>query len=210
MGTTGWLAHIIVDTAERKKGIGTLIVEELLRKLGVQGVRTFLLIATEAGRSLYLRTGFRIVTEYLFHKRESPCPEYTISDKIVSFDERFRRELMAIDRKVTGENREELLGHSLTSASLFVSHSALLGYYVPGVGEGPVIALTEEAGLELMKLKYASVSRAVIPAENIAGLGHLRSLGFEISPTMGTRMIMGDGILWEPDRIYSRIGGNLG
>ncbi|TNF43001.1 MAG: N-acetyltransferase, partial [Bacteroidetes bacterium] len=142
LGTTGWLAHIIVDPRERKKGIGTLIVNELLRILSAQGVRTFLLIATEAGKSLYLRAGFRVVTEYIFHKREIPCSEYAHTGNIVPFSENFRRELMTIDRRVTGENREELLGNSLKNASLFISDSALLGYYIPGVGEGPVIALT--------------------------------------------------------------------
>lgn len=210
LGSTGWLAHIIVDPGERKKGIGMLIVNELLRILSLQGVRTFLLIATEAGKSLYLRAGFRVVTEYIFHRREIPCPEYRPTGNIVSFSETLRRELMIIDRRVTGENREELLGNSLKNASLFISNNALLGYYIPGVGEGPVIALTAEAGLELMKFKYASVSKAVLPTENITGLGCLRAMGFEITPTRGTRMVMGEDIAWEPGKIYSRIGGNFG
>lgn len=210
LGTTGWLAHIIVDPGERKKGIGTLIVNELLHILSVQGVRTFLLIATEAGKSLYLRAGFRVVTEYIFHKREIPWPEYRPVENIVPYSDYFRRELIAIDKRVTGENREELLRDCLKNASLFVSDSALMGYYIPGVGEGPVIALTAEAGLELMKLKYSSVNRAVLPAENITGLGCLRSLGFEITLTSGTRMVMGADIAWEPGKIYSRIGGNFG
>lgn len=66
------------------------------------------------------------------------------------------------------------------------------------------------AGLELMKLKYANVSKAVLPAEIITGLGYLRSLGFEITPTRGTRMVMGEDIPWEPEKIYSRISGNFG
>ncbi len=210
LGSTGWLAHIIVDPGERKKGIGMLVVNELLRILSVQGVRTFLLIATEAGKSLYLRAGFRVVTEYIFHKREIPCPENHHTGNIIPFSENFRRELIAIDRRVTGENREELLGNYLTNASLYVSDSALLGYYIPGVGEGPLIALTVEAGLDLMIFKYTGVSKAVLPAENITGLGYLRSLGFEITSTRGTRMVMGADIAWEPEKIYSRIGGNLG
>ncbi len=210
LGSTGWLAHIIVDPAQRNKGLGTMIVNELLQILRVQGVNTFLLIATEAGKSLYIRAGFRVVTEYIFHKREIPCPEYRQTGNIIPFSENFRRDLFAIDRRVTGENREELLRDFLKNASLYISDSALLGYYIPGVGEGPVIALTGEAGLELMKLKYASVSKAVLPAENITGLGCLRSLGFEITTTRGTRMVMGADIAWDPGKIYSRIGGNFG
>lgn len=210
LGSTGWLAHIIVDPAERKKGIGMLIVSELLRILSVQGVHRFLLIATEAGKSLYIRAGFRVVTEYIFHKRELPCQEYRPTGNIIPFSEDYSRELMAIDSEVTGENREELLRDCLKNGWLYISDSALLGYYIPGVGEGPVVALTGEAGLELMKLKYSSVSKAVLPAENIPGLRCLRSLGFEITPTRGTRMVMGADIAWEPGKIYSRIGGNFG
>ena len=81
---------------------------------------------------------------------------------------------------------------------------------MPGLGEGLIYASTAEAGLELIKIKYSKVNRAVLPGENPSGTNFLRQNGFTLSDTKGTRMILGQEIDWKPEHIYSRIGGNFG
>ncbi len=49
-GNTGWLAHIIVGSNYRNKGVGSRIVNELLRKTEENAIETCSLIATELGR----------------------------------------------------------------------------------------------------------------------------------------------------------------
>ena len=54
------------------------------------------------------------------------------------------------------------------------------------------------------------MDKAVIPAENKAGIEFLKQNGFVESQTKGTRMILGNEVPWFPKKIYSRIGGNFG
>ncbi|WP_041620190.1 hypothetical protein [Paludibacter propionicigenes] len=75
--------------------------------------------------------------------------------------------------------------------------------------EGLIFAINDEAGLELMKLKYSRTDKAVLPSENIGGREFLLNNGF-VEASIGTRMIMGKDIDYKLDRMYSRIGGNFG
>ena len=60
------------------------------------------------------------------------------------------------------------------------------------MGEGLIIAKNSDAGIELMKLKYSMVDRAVIPSNNLAGLRFLQLNGFKQVAT-GKKMILGEG-----------------
>jgi hypothetical protein len=72
------------------------------------------------------------------------------------------------------------------------------------------MATTEEAGLALMKLKYSKIEKAVLPGENHTGINFLKQHGFALSDTRGTRMILGQEVVWKPKQIFGRIGGNFG
>jgi GNAT superfamily N-acetyltransferase len=207
---SAWLAHIIVLPEFRKSGIGLRIVSELLHILECHHIHSCLLIATELGRPVYTRAGFRPVTEYIFMNRKSSMQPSSFSKNIVSYNENFRQQLLQMDKLVTGENREPLLSLFLNEALLFVSNGMMEGYFIPALKEGPVVAVQPEAGLELLKIKCATAERVVLPADNQAGIGFLMQNGFVQSDVKGTRMIMGKNIMWQPDCIYSRIGGNFG
>jgi len=208
--TTGWLAHIIVDTDQRNRGIGFKIVEELVRILREMGINTFLLIATALGKNVYLKAGFRVVTEYIFFKRENPWIGYPLSGNILPYSEFYFETIMSIDREICGENREALLKEKTSNSLLFINEGKLQGYYIPGIGEGLIVADNERAGIELMKIKYANADKAVIPVENTVGIRFLKENGFLETETKGTRMILGDDIVWKPEMIFSRIAGNFG
>jgi len=90
-----------------------------------------------------------------------------------------------------------------------VYHSTVLGYYIPDLKEGLIVADTIHAGLELMKLKYSRVDKAVLPSGNIDGCEFLQQHGF-IQTKIGTRMVYGKNADWKPTMMFSRIGGNLG
>ncbi len=207
---TAWLAHIIVHPDYRNKGIGFRIVSELLHIVECQQIHTCLLIATELGRPVYAMAGFRHVTEYVFMIRDNSVQPALFSANTITYDEKFRHPLLQMDQKITGENREPLLSLYLNEALLYVSNGNLEGYYIPALKEGPVVAVTPEAGLELLKIKCTNAERVVLPADNQVGIGYLKQKGFVQSPTKGTRMILGKNIEWQPDCIYSRIGGNFG
>jgi hypothetical protein len=117
---------------------------------------------------------------------------------------------MELDNKISDENRGSLLFDNLSTSKVYIQKNSVQGVYIPDLGEGLVIADTIFAGLELMKDKYSEIDKAVLPAENHAGNSFLEQNGFVKIPTKGTRMIYGEYCRWKPDKIFSRIGGNLG
>jgi GNAT superfamily N-acetyltransferase len=207
---TAWLAHIIVDPGFRNRGIGYQIVDRLLRDLERGGTASCLLTATELGRPVYTRAGFRDVAEYIFLNREKPWQTVPVSPDIIDFREEFRTTVYEMDRQATGEDREKLLAPFLNSARLYVRNHKMIGYLIPGLREGLIIAENDEAGLALMNIKFATADKAALPAENKAGVDFLLKRGFADARKTGIRMIRGEDISWKPGMIYSRIGGNVG
>jgi GNAT superfamily N-acetyltransferase len=208
---TAWLAHIIVDSNYRNKGIGFDIVNELIYLLKRDfSTETFLLIATELGRPLYLKFGFKDVSNYLFMKREQPWQVQPISPSITDFQEEFRSSIYSIDLEVTGERREWLIDPHIKNSKVYIEKGKVTGYYLPGLREGLIYAQTREAGLELMKFKYSTAYKAVLPSENKVGVEFLKANGFAEISTKGTKMLMGNDLEWNPSMMYSRISGNFG
>ncbi len=118
--------------------------------------------------------------------------------------------LSKLDAYVSGENREKLIKNYLNNSFVFISNNLIEGFYIPDLGEGPIFALSTDAGMELMRFKYSTVYVAIIPGDNQAGIEFIKELGFKASHTTPTRMLFGRDIEWRPEMIYSRIGGNLG
>jgi len=208
-GNTCWIAHIIVGSDYRNKGIGSQIVNEILKKIEKDSIETCSLIATDLGKPVYLKAGFRTVTEYLFLQREKPWVDCSVSKNVISFEEKYRTAVYQLDKKISGENREMLLKDFLERSMLYVKNGKVVGYYMPGLKEGLIFADTNEAGLELMKLKYAKTDKAALPANNIEGLEFLKQKGF-VKTAQWTRMVFGKDLNWNPQKMYSRIGGNFG
>jgi GNAT superfamily N-acetyltransferase len=209
-GHTSWIAHIIVDEAHRKKGIGYTITEDLLIKLDKQHADTCLLIATELGRSVYEKLGFKAECEYLYFKRNEDPGNLRLSDKIRDYKDDYFDALKELDKMITGEDREELLLDKINTAKIYTEDDILKGFYLPDLGEGPIIAKNEAAGIELMKLKFSADDYAVIPEQNQAASDFLIQNGFYKTEKTGTRMVRGKKIKWRPECIFNRIGGNYG
>jgi GNAT superfamily N-acetyltransferase len=72
---TAWLAHIIVNSDHRNRGIGYKIVDSLIEDIKTRGIETSLLIATELGEPVYIKAGFHKISDYRYFKRESPHSE---------------------------------------------------------------------------------------------------------------------------------------
>lgn len=207
---TAWLAHIIVDKNHRKQGIGYQIVEELLAVVKSKSIETCLLISTELGYPVYKKAGFRDGAPYSFFKKEQPNRELPVPKNIKSGTPECRADILNLDQKITGENRTNILKYHLNNSILNVVNQRITGFYLPDLGEGPICALTQEAGFELMQVKYASIKKASLPADNKAAIHFLKKSGFRETNKSGMRMIHGKDISWHPEMIFSRIGGNFG
>ena len=205
-----WLAHIIVDNNSRNRGIGFKITEKLINEGKSRSLKSYLLIATELGFPVYKKAGFRIISEYQFFKRDKPWNDFKLSPNILPYEDGLDSEIYELDEKISGQNRRSLLVDYLKNVFVYIQNSSLLGFYMPDLGEGLILASTTEAGIELMKVKYSSVDKAVLPGENLAGINFLKQNGFALTETKGTRMILGQDIVWRPHQVFSRIGGNFG
>jgi GNAT superfamily N-acetyltransferase len=207
---TSWIAHIIVDTNHRNQGIGRKIVDYLLENFFAKSAETCLLIATELGKPVYVKSGFREVTEYYFFKRHTDGNTYPVSERICACKKEHHTDIFALDNKISGENRKSLLKDYLDNSMVYVENNQVLGCYIPDLKEGLIIADTTEAGLQLMKIKYSKIHKAVLPSDNMEGINFLKQNGFTKMERVGTRMLLGKDIPWIPQKLYSRIGGNLG
>jgi N-acetylglutamate synthase-like GNAT family acetyltransferase len=210
LGNTAWLAHIIVDINYRRQGIGYALVQELINSQENRSVKSFSLIATELGQPVYAKAGFKVAAEYVFLKRENPWPDQTVASQVVPFLEAYRSGIYELDREISGENRIVLLKDCLQNSMVYIRNKDVLGFYLPDLKEGLIYADTGEAGLELMKVKFAKIDKAALPSDNMTGISFLKQNGFGITEKKGTRMFLGNEINWQPRKIYSRIGGNLG
>ena len=209
-GKTGWLAHVIVGPEYRSKGLGHQMVSRLVQLLKECSVETILLIATHYGYPLYVKSGFRAVSEYVYFKRNSPWKARPVDKRIESFREGRRSQILALDRKVSGEDRGALISGFINKSVVFLANGEVKGFYLPGLGEGPVVAGPNEAGLELLKVKHATIDKAALPADNKIAIKFLEQNGFERTSFKGTRMVLGREIEWVPEKVFSRIGGNFG
>jgi GNAT superfamily N-acetyltransferase len=209
-GKTAWLAHIIVDPEHRRRGIGYQIVVELLKYLGHRSIETSILIATEMGLPIYEKAGFRIVNEYTYMKKDKQYNMLNTSDFVIPVKKEFTNVICKMDREVTGENRSWLLAKYLEGSYIYLENNEIKGYYLPNLREGLIIAVNDTAGIELLKLKMPAHDKIVLPSDNLKGIEFLTNNGFIRSETRGTRMIRGKNINWNPKKIFSRIGGNLG
>lgn len=207
---TSWIGHMIVGKNFRNRGIGYQIVEKLLEDVKNNSIETCSLIASDMGRPVYLKAGFRDVTEYCFMKRAELWSPGSKNPNVISFREEHRSMVYALDSNVSGENRERLLADFLHNCKVYYKNGIVEGFYLPDLKEGPIIANTEEAGLALMEIKYHSGENATLPSENFAGKKFLENNGFVKRDKRGTRMVYGKEINWKPEKMYSRIGGNLG
>ncbi len=209
---TAWLAHIIVKSEYRNQGIGSKVVQTLLEGIHKKGVKTSLLIATDLGKPVYIKSGFREVSDYCYFKTESSFRSIKEIKNIEPYKSDFYNEVVRLDSYISGENREILLKKYLDSSFVYLQNKRIDGFFVPGLGEGPVYALTVDAGRALMQFKNAAsqVDKVTIPRENVVGIDFLKVWGFIETETTGVRMILGNDILWKPEMVYSRMGGNLG
>lgn len=207
LGDTAWLAHIIVHPEERNKGLGQNITRALLDSVHRHGCSTVFLVATKLGERVYQKAGFEIEMEYIFLKElEFTLPMETIT---TTFNKKYAGDLLALDARVSGEDRCNILMPHIEHAHLTVDNNIVTGYYLPSLGEGLIVADTQNAGLTLLHNRLILERRTVLPAAQEEVITFLKDQGAK-EFLRGTRMRLGKKRTWYADKIYSRIGGNLG
>lgn len=206
---TAWLAHIIVDSKHRNKGIGGRITQSLVESLQTKDCQTINLIATDLGAPVYEKIGFETQTHYLFFTHLTSDPSWQMSPHIFPLTPLHKEQIASLDRQVTGEERMILLEPYLRSGYVYQDKKGVEGFYLPALGEGLIIAKTNVAGIELLKMRLLTKDNAAFPVDNLEATRFLYQHNFK-EVRVAKRMSLGKKRPWLPTSLFNRIGGNLG
>lgn len=205
---TGWVAHIIVDANLRRQGFGELITRSLMHfLLAQQRVTSLHLVATPMGEPLYRKLGFVYEGEYIFF-RGGITPEQT-DIAILDWTTGFRQPALNMDFETTSEDRTNLLEPHWANGRFIQEDGKLTGFYLPTLGEGYILATSSSAGIALLRLKHCHGASGVIPEANQCAIEYMEASGYS-EYRRGIRMTYGQSLRWHPERIFGRVGGNLG
>jgi len=202
-GATGWIGALGVDHAARRGGVGTALTAAAIARLQDGGAQTVLLFATEMGRPLYERMGFKpegAITAWSGTAGRVRTPRELV---VRSLHEADRGALQALDRDATGEARDPVLG-ALTPLRGLAAHrrDSAVGWALASPWGAGVTACASDpdAGVALMAAAAAGPRAAtfVVPDANTAAADALRRWGFA-RVAAGVRMRLGPPVAWHPE-----------
>lgn len=204
-----WLGHIIVHPDFRNKGIGKKISVALVDLSKAHRCKTIYLIATDLGAPVYESIGFKTETQYLFFKEIKLSYKFSTSLFIASLEEKHKKQVIAMDQKISGEDRVRHLQQHLSNGYIFRESGKVRGYFLPTFGEGLIVANNAKAGIELMKFRFKNKDNAILPVDNSDAINFLHDNNITEFRS-AKRMRIGVERASRPANIFNRIGGNLG
>jgi predicted N-acetyltransferase YhbS len=217
-GRVGWVGTIWVAPALRRRGLGRAITEAVIEELEASGCRTLVLVATEAGRPVYERLGFEVLTHdhaLVTSGLGTEQPLSTGGPSIRRFAPTADLDAAAeLDRWATGEDRRHILAtcdgwvvrRVPGGVTAFTLRSPFGGVATIARDASEVLRLfdvrRQEAGPE-------GRVRAGVLDENTAGLERLVAEGWT-EAWSGSRMSRGEPLDWMPTGIWSQFNHALG
>lgn len=227
-GPVGWIGAIVVAAEEQRRGIGRAMTEEICARLRAAGCETLSLVATDAGRPMYQRMGFRLATHYHQlqgdHLDERPVPP--AGARVRPLRPADLPAVFELDRAATAEDRSAVLAVVAQAGGWLLEEEAangsgrgrggsLRGYLVPTErAYGAVIAPRPEDGIYLLNLHRHLVApgayvRAGIPDEHEAAVRELEARGWQ-ETWRSPRMLLGPDVPWRPKWIWGQINSAMG
>ncbi len=208
---SGWLGHIIVSSDFQNQRIGYQLTENVINYLKEQGCKTLFLFATEMGEGLYKKFGFETECYYKFYRGEILNTEFR-DEHIRPAKEYDFEKIMRLDEEISGEQRKNMLERFNSIGWIYenLETGEIEGYFLPELGERLIIANNNIAGLKLLELKHTLKNcKTVLPESNKEGQNFLKRKGFKEYKS-APRMVLGQKTNWNPEMIFSRIGGFYG
>jgi GNAT superfamily N-acetyltransferase len=227
-GPVAWIGTIWVAASARGQGIGRALTEAPIEAAESAGCQTLVLVATDAGRPLYERMGFRVQSWY--RTMEAPGlagsvePEVDGSgrgpghSRVRPFRSDDIESMAALDRTATGEDRRHLLtafAAPETTLVLTTDSDAPSGYVIRAPwGGGATIAPATDGALAILRARRLAAGpdrrvRAGILLENEAGARALTEDGWT-EAWRAPRLARGDPLDWQPEHIWGQFNHALG
>ena len=208
-GHTAWLATIIVHPDHRNKGYGKRITQYLIDTIDRARYPTILLDATHFGYPVYKSLGFETITQHVHFDITGTYPVVGKSPHIRPFEENDLKQILTLDRAATGEDRTATLLTKVSTAIVYADGGRVVGFYMPDLRKGLLVADNPTAGTELMKIRLQHQSNCMMPEENKAAIDFLMDAGYTQS-RISTRMYLGPAVKWQPEFIYNVASGAIG
>lgn len=202
-GKVAWLGSVIVVEKFRNKGLGTSMVKVIMQNAEELGCETQILYATDLGKPIYEKLGFRHEVNFLLFEHEEPIPEQKYSN-VIPIEPQHREQILALDRDITGEDRKLLLEDYWEGAVQYVENGKPTGYILPALGIGFTAALTEKAAENMISYKI-SIKKPyfIFPESNTLCKDILEAKGYKFTKN-NLRMIYGKGLAFQETYVFSR------
>ncbi len=94
-------------------------------------------------------------------KDDKPLEMDELPPGVCLCDASSRDEILVLDREISGENRRGVLIGKLVGSFVYRTDGVVSGFYLPDLGEGLILARSEEAGIALMAVRHSRTARAV-------------------------------------------------
>jgi GNAT superfamily N-acetyltransferase len=185
-----WICMVLVDPAERGRGLGTAIFDEVLsrcRALMHEGrLKTVGLDATPDGRRVYAKRGFVDGPALTRMRVEAGAGAGGASKTLERLVDEDLAAVLALDREAFGADRAPLLRRALAAAPelAWVAHDAgrVSGYSFGRHGDrsdqiGPVVAQDLAVAAELVRACLSAERRRSLVVDARADPSWLRALG---------------------------------
>lgn len=215
-GHVGWIAMVLVDPADRRRGIGTQLVQHVIEHLERQSVRSIRLDATPLGRAVYEKLGFQV--EYELTRWEGIAPVRCEQPRVALADAGQLEAIARFDEQLTGTPRRPLLDHLFHqqpgAMQVVIGPEGMLGYATWREGSlatfiGPAMAIVPEAGQNLVDsvLRACSGRRVFVdfPCDNEPASRWAKACGFTVQRPL-TRMVRGEPVRDRPACLWASSG----
>ncbi len=214
-GPVAWIGTIWVRSTSRGRGLGAALTEAAMDAAEAAGCVTQLLVATDVGRPLYERLGFRIHTWYRTMERQGVdgSPPRTVRP----FEADDLQAMVDLDRLATGEDRGAALAAFAAPATtrVLVDQDTLRGFVVRAPwGGGATVAGSVDDALALLDARLAAAGsqrtvRCGILLENDAGARALEASGWT-EAWRAPRLIRGHALDWDPTMLWGQFNHAMG
>ena len=211
----GWLGNIIVSKDFRSQGLGKKLTKRLIEIAKAKGCESIYLLATPLGKFVYQKLGFQEKGKYLFFEKGEKNIELeknNESENIIPYNEIFKDQIFELDKKAIGEDRSKVLALQVEQSFVYKkpNENNISGFFIPTLGDGVIICNNTIAGFEfLQKRETLGNTRIIVPEECTAIVDFLLQNKYTHFRD-ATFMYLGKMKTWNPEMVYSRIGGYLG
>ncbi len=202
-GSSGWIGNLIVHKNQRSKGVGSALMVRATEILLGAGARTVWLTASEAGKPIYERLGFRAIDVIKrWHGTGRGCA--SMKDDYFPLPE-----AVAIDQAGWGDARETILSQTRERGTLAAFDGGFLisQPLAIGVQLGPWGVTEQRTAVQLLDTAQTRAGSATalfldVPAHNVDAARLLYSRGFNIGGS-ALLMYLGEKPAYDPSRIYA-------